>query len=223
PTAAAKLQYQLVAEDWDYQWYYSGGNWDYHVVVRDLPLKSGDLSTAADAPGRIAYPVNWGRFRVEVFDPATGAAASYRFSSGWWSAPGTASTPDKLQVVADKEIYKAGDTAKISIKPPFAGPVLIAVATDRIIETRTIDATPDGTIVEIPVSGDWGAGAYVLATAYRPSPAEATHAPGRAIGVAWLGIDPADRRLQVAMEAPSETLPRPPVGIPAPSPGPPTP
>src|SRR5262249_31946648 len=59
PTAAAKLQYQLVAEDWEYQWYYSGGNWDYHVVVRDLPLKSGELSTAADAPGRIKYPVNW--------------------------------------------------------------------------------------------------------------------------------------------------------------------
>src|SRR5262249_57586513 len=139
-------------------------------------------------------------------DPATGAAASYRFSSGWWSAPGTASTPDKLQVVADKEIYKAGDTAKISIKPPFAGPVLIAVATDRIIETRTIDATPDGTIVEIPVSGDWGAGAYVLATAYRPSPAEATHAPGRAIGVACMGTAPPPPTLPLSPPLPSQPL-----------------
>ena len=214
PAAASKLHYQLVAEDWDYQWSYSDGSWDYQVVVRDQPRASGELSTTADTPGHIAQNVEEGRYRIEVFDPATGAAASYRFWSGWSATPGTASTPDKLQVVADKELYKAGDTAKISIKPPFAGPVLIAVATDRIIETRTVDATPDGTIVEIPVKADWGAGAYVLATAYRPSPVEATHTPGRAIGVAWMGLDPADRSLKVAMDVPSETLPRHSIEIP---------
>jgi hypothetical protein len=214
PAAASQLRYQLVAEDWDYQWYYSNGSWDYQVIVRDLPRESGELSVTADKPGRIAHAVQWGRYRLEVFDSATGAAASYRFSSGWWATPGSASTPDKLQVVADKELYKAGDTAKISIKPPFAGPVLIAIATDRIIETRTVDATPDGTIVDIPVNADWGAGAYVLATAYRPSPAEATHIPGRAIGVAWMGLDPADRSLKIAMDVPSETLPRHSIEIP---------
>jgi uncharacterized protein YfaS (alpha-2-macroglobulin family) len=214
PAAAAKLRYQLVTEEWDYQWYYSNGSWDYQVVVRDLPRESGELSVSADRPGHIAHTVGWGRYRMEVFDPATGAAASYRFWSGWWAAPGMASTPDKLQVMADKELYKAGDTAKISIKPPFAGPILIAVATDRIIETRTIDATQDGTIVDIPVNAEWGAGAYVLATAYRPSPAEATHTPGRAIGVAWMGLDPAGRSLQVALDVPAETLPRQSVEIP---------
>ncbi len=214
PAAAPKLHYQLVYEDWNYQWYYSNGSWDYEVIVRDQPRESGELSTTADTPGRIAHPVDWGQYRVEVFDSTTGAAASVRFSSGWWSAPGTASTPDKLQVVADKETYKAGDVAKISIKPPFDGPILLAIATDRILETRTVDATTAGTAIDLPVSADWGAGAYVLATAYRPSPAEAAHMPSRAIGVAWIPLDPADRSLQIAMDVPAETLPRQTVEIP---------
>jgi hypothetical protein len=214
PAAASTLRYQLVYEDWNYQWYYSNGSWDYEVIVRDQPRESGEVSATAEMPGRIAHHVDWGQYRLEVFDPATGAAASVRFSSGWWAAPGTASTPDKLQVVADKEIYKAGDTAKVSIKPPFDGPIMLSIATDRLLETRTVDATTDGTVIDLPVDAEWGAGAYVLATAYRPSPAEATHAPSRAIGVAWIPLDPADRSLQVAMDVPAETLPRQTVEIP---------
>lgn len=214
PAAAADLRYQLVYEDWNYQWYYTNGSWDYEVIVSDQPRESGELSTATGTPGRIVHHVDWGQYRLEVFDPATGAAASVRFSSGWWAAPGTASTPDKLQVDADKETYKAGDAAKVSIKPPFDGPVLLAIATDRILETRTIDVTTGGTVVDLPVKAEWGAGAYVLATAYRPSPGEATHAPSRAIGVAWIPLDPADRSLQIAMDVPAETVPRRTVEIP---------
>jgi len=214
PAASEKLRYQLVREDWDYQWYYRNGGWDYENIVRDQPLASGELSVSAGTPGRISEHVDWGRYRLEVFDDASGAAVSVRFSSGWWASPGSAATPDKLQVVADKALYNDGDTAKVSIKPPFAGPVLLAIATDRIIETRTVDATPDGTVVEIPVKGDWGAGAYVLATAFRPSPPDSTHEPGRAIGVAWLGLDPAARSLQVSMDVPSETRPRQSIDIP---------
>ncbi len=214
PAAVDKLHYQLVRENWDYQWYYRNGAWDYESIVRDQPLESGDLALTAGQAGRIAEHVEGGDFRLEVSDAASGAAASVRFSSGWWAAPGSAATPDKLQVVADKELYKAGDTAKVSIKPPFAGPVLLAIATDRIVETHTVDANPGGTVVELPIKAEWGAGAYVLATAFRPSPPDSTHEPGRAIGVAWLGVDPAERTLKVAMDVPSETRPRQPVDIP---------
>ncbi len=212
--AAGKLRYQLVHEDWDYQWYYSSGNWDYEVIVRDLPRESGEVSTTPGAPGRIAHNVDWGRYRLEVFDPVTGGAASVRFSSGWWAAPGTASTPDKLQVTTDRELYKAGDTAKVSIKPPFAGPVLVAIATDRIVETRAVEATAEGAIIDVPVNAAWGAGAYVLATAYRPSPESAANVPSRAIGVAWIPLDSADRSLQVVMDVPAETMPRQTIEIP---------
>jgi alpha-2-macroglobulin len=211
---AENLRYRLIPEDWDYQWFFKDGNWDYRVVTRDKPAAaSGLLQIAADKAGHLALKVDYGYYRLEVFDPTTGAASSNRFYAGWGSAPGTGDTPDKLQVVADKPLYNAGDTAKILIKPPFAGEVLITIATDHVIEAWTVDATPDGRSIDIPVDAAWGPGAYVLASAFRPG-SEGEHGPGRAIGVAWLGLDPAARSLTVSFDLPADVRPSQGVDVP---------
>jgi uncharacterized protein YfaS (alpha-2-macroglobulin family) len=204
----AKLKYRLVRESWDYQWYYRSGSWDYEVTVRDSGSTAGDVAAGTDAPGRVAEQVQWGPYRLEVYDPAGGAAASYRFTAGWSAAPGLGDTPDRLQVVADQKSYKAGDHARVLVKAPFAGEVLLTIATDRLVETRNLTVGAEGTTIEVPIDAGWGAGAYVLATAFRPAVAGAKRGPGRAIGVAWLGIDPAARSLEVAIKAPPVVEPR---------------
>jgi uncharacterized protein YfaS (alpha-2-macroglobulin family) len=212
--AASGLQYRLIPEDWDYQWFFKDGNWDYRVVTRDkTAAETGKLDLPADKPAQLSFKVDYGYYRLEVFDPASGAASSERFYAGWGAAPGTADTPDKLQIVADKPLYKAGEKAKLLIKPPFAGEVLITIATERVLDSWSVDATPDGRTIEIPVDAAWGPGAYVLASAFRPA-REGDHGPGRAIGVAWLGVDPAERSLRVSFEAPASVLPRQGVDLP---------
>ncbi|MBX6322619.1 MAG: alpha-2-macroglobulin family protein, partial [Rhodospirillaceae bacterium] len=168
PVAAQGLRYSVIREDWDYQWFYRDGSWDYDIVVRDQPVSTSTLDVTAEAPARIDQPVQWGPYRLEVYDPGSGAAASVRFYAGWAAKPGLGDTPDTLKVTADKPLYQAGETAHVQLKPPFAGPMLVAIATDSIIETREIDATADGVTIDVPVDGGWGAGAYVLATAFRP-------------------------------------------------------
>src|SRR5690606_40589881 len=53
--------------------------------------RSSDL----DQPGRLEVRVDWGRYRLEVYDAATGIASSQRFYAGWWAQPGSGGTPDK--------------------------------------------------------------------------------------------------------------------------------
>ncbi len=211
---AGNLRYRLIPEDWDYQWFFKDGNWDYRVVTRDKSAAAtGLLQIAADKPGHLSFKVDYGYYRLEIFDSTTGAASSNRFYAGWGAAPGTGDTPDKLQLVADKPLYTAGDRAKVLIKPPFAGEVLITIATDHVIDAWTVDATPDGRSIEIPVDGAWGPGAYVLASAFRPGH-EGDRGPGRAIGVAWLGLDPAQRSLKVSFDLPADVKPRQGVDVP---------
>ncbi|MGH6940403.1 MG2 domain-containing protein [Hypericibacter sp.] len=212
--ALDKVNYRLVQEDWDYQWFLRNGYWDYQAVVRDIPGTTGEISIAADAPGKIQLPVDYGQYRLELYDPESGAAASYRFTAGWWARAGSGETPDTLQVTADKPTYAPGDQAELFVRPPFAGQVLLAVATDRIIATRVVDATPDGVSVKFDVDANWGAGAYVLATAFRPGSSEQTRGPGRAIGVAWLGIDPEIHRLGVTLTVPEVIKPRQKIDVP---------
>ena len=210
--ADGTVEYAFLQEDWTYQWYLHNGAWDYEVSVIDKPLVGGTLNVAAGKPATVAHPVSWGRYRLEVFDPQTGAASSVRFRAGWFVAPTAADTPDKLELVVDKTGYRPREVAKVHVKPPFAGEVLLAVANERVLYTRTLSVPAAGTTVEIPYAEDWGVGAYVLATAFRPDSAK--RGPGRAIGVAWLGMDRKPRTLDIAIDAPNQVTPNGSVHIP---------
>ena len=207
------LSYRLVKEDWDYQWYYSENTWDYNVVVRDDTQETGKLDVAAEKPAMVEAKVDWGHYRLEVFDPESGSASSVRFYAGWWAQPGTAGTPDKMQVVAEKELYQVGEDAAVHLQAPFTGTAMVTIATDRVLETRQVDMPPEGKTIHVEVDPSWGAGAYVLVNAFRPGEAE-QHGPGRAIGLTWLQIDAKPRQLRISMTVPDKVLPRQSVEIP---------
>ena len=176
--AAAELEYRFFREDWVYRWFRTNGAWDYTVQIVDKPLGGGKLRVGASGPGELAQSVEWGRYRLEVHDPLSGAASSVRFRSGWFVAPTAADRPDTLEVTVDKKAYAPGETVKVHVRPPFDAEVLLAVANDRVLETRNVTVPRDGVTVEIPYAADWGVGAYVLATAFRPDSKQ--RGPGRA-------------------------------------------
>ncbi len=113
-----------------------------------------------------------------------------------------------MKVSLDKERYAVGDTARVHIESRFNGVALIMVVDDRLITTKSIEVTGNTADVDLPVTRDWGPGAYVTAALYRPMDIEAKRMPGRAIGLAWAGVDPGDRALNVAIDAPDEMRPR---------------
>ena len=206
--AKSGLRWELIAEHRDFQWYYEQGRYKYRINQHDQILRSGPFAvTAAAAATLEAGSLPWGRYRFEVVDAATGVATSYRFSSGWEAGPSAGDTPDTVEVTADRTAYKAGDTAHIHIQPPFAGEVLLTVATDRLHLTRALSVPAGGATVDVPVSADWGPGAYVTATVYRPPVHGKERMPVRAIGLVWLTLDPAARTLNLAIDLPEVVRP----------------
>ena len=208
PVAAANMKYELYFETHRYHWYVEDRSWQYRVIIEDFPVESGNLSVAANAPAGLDFQKDWGRYRLEISDPRTGAATSVRFRVGWFSSVASADRPDKLEVTLDKEKYRVGETARVFIKPPFAGRVLMTVAGSRVYETRNLDVPREGLVVELPVRKEWDAGAYVTATVFRTAEADAPHRPSRAIGLAWLARDYSARTLEVKIEAPERITPR---------------
>ena len=209
------LRWELVAEHRDFQWYYDQGHYKYRVTERDQSVRAGTVAVSATAPAvQEVGALPWGRYRLEVSDAATGVATSYRFTSGWESGPSVGDTPDTIEVTADRSAYKAGETAHIHIQPPFAGEVLLTVATDRLHLTRSLSVPAGGATVDVPVDANWGPGAYVTATVYRPPVHGKERLPVRAIGLVWLTIDPAARTLAVAIDVPEVVRPRQTIEVP---------
>ena len=111
-----------------------------------------------------------------------------------------------MDVAADRRAYPPGAVARLRITPPFSGPASLAVLTDRLVSIREIEVAEGGTEVEVPVDPAWGPGAYVAVTAFRPGEARQGH-PGRALGLAWLQVDPGSRRIEVSIGTPERVRP----------------
>ncbi|MEI9991886.1 MAG: alpha-2-macroglobulin [Rhizomicrobium sp.] len=211
--ALAGLTYSWVREDTTYQWYQKDGSWKYEAVTRDRLMTSGKIDIGAGAPVKLAQNFPYGSYRLTITDPKSGTASSYRFYSGW-AASSAGDRPDRIPVAADKPSYRAGETAHVQIKPTANGKALVVVAGDKVFSSQVIDAPAGGASVDVKVDADWGPGAYVLVTDYRPLNEATGHEPVRAIGLAWLQVDNKDRTLTVTVGGPQKVTPRQKIVIP---------
>ncbi len=208
-TAKAGLDWTLSRITTDYQWYRQGGTWKWEAITTTTRVASGTVDASADAPVRISAPVNWGRYLFEIGSSGDNpTSTSYRFYAGYYYAQAGSDTPDTLDVALDKKAYAVGETALLKLEPQFAGTALIMVVDDRIIDMKAVDVPAEGTSVALPVTEDWGPGAYVTAMLYRPSDAAEKRMPARAVGLAYADVDPGERLLNVALEVPGEAAPR---------------
>jgi len=222
PIAGESLHWTLVREIRDYRWFRTDAGWDYTVTVTDRDAASGQVTTGAE-PVRVAAPVDWGSYRLEVYDGATGAASSVRFYAGWRAGPSAGNTPDTVRLALDKEGYRPDETASLFIEPPYPGEALVTVLGDGVERAMRVSVPAEGTEISFDVGEDWGAaGAYVAVTLLRPGGEEADRAAGqsiadqpangprtadRALGLAWLTLDTADRTLEVGIDAPEAVRP----------------
>lgn len=212
--ARRDVAWSLYRVERTYQWYNSDGRWGYEPVKSTKRVADGRVDLAADAPGRIASAVGYGTYRLDVAaDGVPTGRTSVTFSVGF-SGEATADTPDLLEVTLDKASYRSGETMEARLKPRFAGRATLAVVTDGVQEFRDVDLPAEGASVSIPVKAEWGAGAYLVATAYRPLDGAAKRMPGRALGLAWFAIDRTERSLDVTLGTVDKMRPRGPMSVP---------
>jgi uncharacterized protein YfaS (alpha-2-macroglobulin family) len=209
--AGQHLKLTLVREYRDYHWSFDKqGGWHFDYVQRYEDSEKRDLDVEAGKVAKFDVPVEWGNYRVEVLDPATGLTTRLPFYAGWsWNDEnrGKEARPDKVKLALDKPSYHAGDTLKVTITPPQAGPGVLLVESDHLLYTKNIDAKPGATF-EIPVTKDFERhDVYVTALVFRGGSAADKITPARAVGEAFVPMDRVNRKIEVAIEAPPQMKP----------------
>jgi len=139
--------------------------------------------------------------------------ASLAFEAGWYLAPKAIDTPDLLKLSLDQPSYRVGERLRAHLEARYPGTALVLALGDRQLSLQEVQVPAGGTTVEIPVTADWGAGAYVTALLYRPMDLVAKRMPGRAIGLAWAAVDPGERRLRVEVRPTGPVAPRQPLDL----------
>jgi uncharacterized protein YfaS (alpha-2-macroglobulin family) len=207
PLARTGLHYELLRLETKYQWYRRDNSWNFEPVKLTKRIADGQLDVAADKPGRISLPVQWGRYRLEVSDPdRNGPVTSVTFDAGWY-ADASADTPDLLETAVDKDEYAPGESMTVAVTAQTAGKLTLNVVGDRLFTTIVQDVPAGVARVRVGVGNDWGSGAYVVATLRHPLDAAQGRMPSRAIGVQWFSVNRKARTLGVSLDLPALVRP----------------
>ena len=214
---ASDVEVNLVREDRQYYWEYNDSQgWHYEFTQKEYVERSQTVALKANTENKVSFNVDWGRYRLEVKDPRTGAISTLRFHAGedwyaWWKQNQGAQKsvrPDAVTLALDKGAYKPGDMATLKINSPHAGDAIVMVEADKPLWFKRVHLDkPDGS-VQIPVAADWNRhDIYVSVVVLRAASRKEQITPNRAFGLIHLPLDRSDRKLQIAIDAPEKVRP----------------
>lgn len=211
------VQVNLIREDRQYYWEYDDERgWHYSYTEKEYVERSQNLALKAATGNKVSFNVEWGRYRLEVKDPHSGAVTTVRFHAGedWyaaWQASQTAGTsirPDAVTLALDKAAYRPGEVARLQINSPHAGEAVVLVEAGELLWLKRLTLKNTQGSVDIPVAADWNRhDTYISVVVLRGASRSQQITPNRAFGLVHLPLDRAERRLQVTLNAPDKTLP----------------
>ncbi|WP_395788476.1 alpha-2-macroglobulin family protein [Aquimonas sp.] len=210
--AAQGLEVSLIRELRDLHWsWVDGSGWktDYSSRFEVVEKRSVDFDGATRTP--LNFAVEWGEYRVEVRDPATGLTTRLPFFAGWsWEDDnrGLDARPDKVKLALDKPSYRVGDMLELTLTAPYEGPGVLLVESDQLLYSQPVEIRP-GAKVQIPVSEAFNRhDVYITVLVLRPGQLADQPGPNRALGVVHVPMAREERRIALKVEA-SDTPVRP--------------
>ena len=186
----------------------AAGRYAYVSEPQTTEVKTYDLTSAETVQTVTITPSDYGEYRVRLEDTESAAIAEIGFYvSGWRNIPVSMEHPTRLDMTLDKAAYRPGQTAKLNIKAPFAGTLLLTVEREKVLSHRTIVMKENTAIVSIPVRDSYKPNVYLSGTLTRAIPMDTEIStpdsksllPARAFGVIPLKLDATRRELSIEM------------------------
>lgn len=212
PLGTGEMEMQLVGVQYDTVLKKVSGRRVWQSVEQTNAIKTQQVKTNGDSEGsfEIRCP-EAGRYRLIVTDRRTKSVTQLDFyasedSSGPQSL--AMGQPERLEIVTDKERYLPGETAKVLVRSPLSGVLLLTIETDYVVDLRTAEIRENSIELEVPLSKELRGGAFVTATMVRAiDPAQKNWLPHRAMGMARILLDHNSHNIPVKINAPKKVKP----------------
>lgn len=113
----------------------------------------------------------------------------------------------RVKMVAEKEHWKPGETARIMVLSPIEGTALVTVEREKILRSFQVELKADKPVIEIPLTDDDAPNAFVSVLIVKgASESGREHKqPQLRLGYCELNVENQKDRLSVAMDTPAES------------------
>ena len=211
PADPGEMEMELARVEYDTVLRREGHGHAWQSVERPEKVESRDIP-AGDATGAFQFTCREpGLYRLTVTDRRTTSATRLDFyASEYGAGPQSLemTRPELLQVVVDKEKYVPGDTAKVLVRSPLSGTMLLTLETDHVVASYVAEVANNTAEVQVPLPADTRGGAFLLATVIRPvDPDRKSWLPHRAMGMARVVMDHAAQHVPLSITAPPKARP----------------
>lgn len=183
------------------------GRWSYTTtdeLIAQLPATSdahGDAAVPFTAPKAGAYKVV-ARGQDQGRD-AGRAAQSSRFiwATGPEFVPWLRENNDRINLIANKVAYVAGDTAEILIPSPFEGEhyALVTVERGHILQREVIAVTSNSQLYRLPITDQHVPNVFVSVVLFKGSGADSTGRPDYKVGYVNLLVQPVAQVISITL------------------------
>lgn len=200
PVSINNLKVKIFKLEWRWWWEENNGNGEY---INDEYLNKIQEQTVSSKNGKatfnfkINYP-EWGRYLIKVYDEEGGHITSTTVFLDW---PGYYSRESRdnnssaslLSFNSDKDTYKVGETANITIPSSENGKILISIENgSRVIKSFWTDSKPVHTNLPIEITEEMTPNVFVFASLIQKHELRSSSAPIRMYGYISLKVeDPA--------------------------------
>jgi uncharacterized protein YfaS (alpha-2-macroglobulin family) len=192
----------------------STGNYKYESKRDSVLLNSISIDSGAPRGSFTFTAPEFGSYRVVLTDPKGGASTQVQFyASGWGFSPWAVENPSRIELGLEKKEYMPGDTAKVQVRAPFSGKLLVTVERDGVYYTETHNMEGNTATIEVPVSKKYRPNAYITATLVRGAKELEPGSAGRAFGAIPISVDRTANDIDVEITAPEEIRPLTPLEI----------
>ena len=184
------------------------GRYEYVSDDQLTTLESHQLISTAEIGTFTFTPSEYGQYRIHIEDIASGAKTELKVeTTGWGNVPLSMENPNLLEMTLDKPAYQPGETAKLQIKAPFPGKLILTMEREKILSYRTVNLRGNTASLNIPIQYNYKPNIYLSGTLIRSTDSLEEHAPARAFGIIPLKLDAKPNRLNIEFDVPEEIRP----------------
>lgn len=187
----------------------------WETSVKNIPAGSASATTDENGLAAVSFtPPNGGEYKATLKARDTkgrpAKASAYLWVSSIDYIPWRQTNDRSFQLIADKDSYNPGETAKILIAQPFEGEnyALISVERGHIYEKKVVKLQNNSTLFELPVTSDMAPLMYVSVMVVKGAGGTislANRPPDFKMGMLRINVNPARQAIFVSLQSDQPT------------------